>query len=358
MQKEQITELLKLTVDKKASDLHLRVPSPPVLRIDGALAPQEDLPPVTVEDVEVIFEHITTPEQRSTFLNELELDFAYSIPGLARFRVSVMKQRNTLSIAFRVVPFKVFTIDELGLPQICKELILKPRGLVLVTGPTGSGKSTTMAAMIDHLNENDSRNVITIEDPIEYLHRNKKCLIAQRDLGDDTRSFATALVHALRHDPDVIVVGEMRDEDTMSTAITAAETGHLVLGTLHTIDAPQTVDRLISMFPASRQLQVRLELSQVMEAVFSQILLPRLDGKGRVAACEIMIATPPIRNLIREARTFELHNTMQLSRKDGMQILNQALADLVKSNAISPDEAVMRSSRPTQLKKILEAPSR
>jgi len=237
MREELTTELLKLTVDKKASDLHLRVPSPPVFRIDGTLVPQEDLSPVTAEDIEMIFEYITTPEQRNTFLSELELDFAYSVPGLARFRVSVMKQRNTLSIAFRMVPFKVFTIDELGLPQICKELILKPRGLILVTGPTGSGKSTTMAAMIDHLNESDSRNVITIEDPIEYLHRNKKCLIAQRDLGDDTRSFSTALVHALRHDPDVIVVGEMRDLETVATAIRAAETGHLVLGTLHTTDA-------------------------------------------------------------------------------------------------------------------------
>ncbi len=357
MIEEQVTKLLKLTVDKKASDLHLRVPSPPVLRIDGALIPQSDLPPVTVEDVEKAFEHITTPEQRNTFFSEMELDFAYSIPGLARFRVSVMKQRNTISIAFRVVPFRVLTIDELGLPQICKELILKPRGLILVTGPTGSGKSTTMAAMVNHLNENESRNVITIEDPIEYLHSNKKCLIAQRDLGDDTKSFHVALVHALRHDPDVIVVGEMRDLETISTAIRAAETGHLVLGTLHTTDAPQTVDRIIDIFPHGQQQQIRLQLSQVMEAILSQTLLPRIGG-GRVGAFEIMIATPAVRNLIREQKTFELHSIMQLNSKDGMQTLDNALASLLRAGIITKEEALMKSSSPERLNKLLQLPHR
>lgn len=353
MRAEQIIELLKITVDNKASDLHLRVPSPPVLRIDGALVPQEDLPPVTVEDTEIIFEYITTPEQRNTFLNELELDFAYSVPGLARFRVSVMKQRNTISIAFRVVPFNILTIDELGLPQICKELILKPRGLVLVTGPTGSGKSTTMAAMIDHLNENDSRNVITIEDPIEYLHRNKKCLIAQRDLGDDTKSFSNALVHAMRHDPDVIVVGEMRDLETIATAIRAAETGHLVLGTLHTTDAPQTVDRIIDIFPHGQQQQIRLQLSQVMEAILSQTLLPRIGG-GRVGAFEILLVPPAVRNLIREQKTFELHSIMQLNSKDGMQTLDTSLAHLLRAGIITKEEALMKSSSPERLNKLLQ----
>jgi len=355
MREEQITELLKLTVDNKASDLHLRVPSPPVLRIDGELVIQEDLPPVTNEDVEMIFQYITTPEQRNIFLSELELDFAYSVSGLARFRVSVMRQRNTISIAFRVVPFKVLTIDDLGLPQICKDLILKPRGLILVTGPTGSGKSTTMAAMVDYLNENESRNVITIEEPIEYLHRNKKCLIAQRDLGDDTKSFSAALIHALRHDPDVIIVGEMRDLETISTAIRAAETGHLVMGTLHTTDAPQTVDRIIDIFPHGQQQQIRLQLSQVMEAILSQTLLPRVQG-GRVGAFEIMTATPAVRNLIREQKTFELHSIMQLNKKDGMQTLDQALVDLLKTGTITKEEALMKSSSPDRLNRLLQLP--
>ena len=348
-----LLELFKLMVSKGASDLHLRVPSPPVLRIDGELVPLQDLPPVTPKDVELILEHVTTPKQKSTFFRDLELDFAYSVPGLARFRVSVLRQRGTISLAFRLVPTEVLSIDDLGLPQICKELILKPRGLVLVTGPTSSGKSTTMTAMIHHLNENDKRNVITIEDPIEYLHRNKRCLIAQRDLGDDTKSFDIALIHALRHDPDVIVVGEMRDLATISTAIRAAETGHLVVGTLHTTDAAQTVDRIIDIFQPDQQQQIRLQLSQVIEAVLSQTLLPRIGG-GRIAAFEIMIATPAVRNLIREAKTFELPNVMRLSSKDGMQVLDEALASLVRGGIVSQEEAVMKSSNPDRLKKSLE----
>jgi twitching motility protein PilT len=330
------------------------VPSPPVLRIDGELTPQEDLPPVTVNDVELAFEQISTAEQRGCFHLEKELDFAYSVPGLARFRVSVMQQRGTISLAFRLVPFKVFTIDELGLPQICKGLILKPRGLILVTGPTGSGKSTTMAAMVNHLNQNMARNVITIEDPIEYLHPNIKCLIAQRDLGDDTKSFDIALIHALRHDPDVIVVGELRDFETVSTAMRAAETGHLVMGTLHTTDAPQTVDRVIDIFPPSQQHQIRLQFSQIIEAVLSQTLLPRVEGKGRIAAFEIMLGNPAVKNLIREGKTFELHSVMQLNVSEGMQTLDQTLADLVKKKIVTLEEAKMKSSHPDRLKKLLE----
>jgi len=348
-----LNELLKLTVDKGASDLHLRVPSPPVLRIDGVLVTQQDMAPLTPKDLEDAFESITTPEQRDTFFKELELDFAYSVPGVARFRVSVMKQRGTISLAFRLVPIEILSIDDLGLPQVCKELVLKPRGLILVTGPTGSGKSTTLAAMINHLNENDARNVITIEDPIEYLHRNQKCLIAQRDLGDDTRSFDIALTHALRHDPDVIVVGEMRDLATISTAIRAAETGHLVMGTLHTTDAAQTVDRIIDIFPADHQQQIRLQLSQIIEAVLCQTLLPRVNG-GRIAAFEIMIANSAVRNLIREGKTYELPNVIRLSSKDGMMTLDQALADLVKSRIVSQEEAMMRSSNPERLMKSLQ----
>jgi len=350
----EIIELLKLMVEKRASDLHVRVPSTPVLRVDGELLPLEHLPQVTMEDVETAFDYITTPEQRNRFHLEKELDFAYSVPRLARFRVNVMRQRGTISLAFRLVPFKVFTIDELALPQICKELILKPRGLILVTGPTGSGKSTTMAAMLNYLNENIARNVITIEDPIEYLHPNIKCLIAQRDLGDDTKSFDVALIHALRHDPDVIVVGELRDLETVQTAMRAAETGHLVMGTLHTTDAPQTVDRVIDIFPPNQQPQIRLQFSQVIIAVLSQTLLPRATSKGRIAAFEIMTGNSAVKNLVREGKTFELHSVMQLSSAEGMQTLDQALAELVKRKIVTLEEAKMKSSHPDRLKKLLE----
>ena len=346
-------ELFELMVDKGASDLHLWVPSPPVLRINGVLTPLNELPPVTPQYVETVFQHIATPEQKSTFLQELELDFAYSIPDLARLRVSALRQRGTISLAFRLVPFEAPSIDDLGLPQICKKLVLKPRGLILVTGPTGCGKSTTLATMINHLNETDARTVITIEDPIEYLHANKKCLIAQRDLGDDTKSFANALVHALRHDPDVIVIGEMRDVETMSTAITAAETGHLVLGTLHTVDTVQAIHRIVDMFPYAQQRQILIQLSQVIEAILSQTLLPRIGG-GRIAAFEVMITNSAIRKMIREERVFELPRNMEFSTKEeGMYTLDQALADLVRNGIVSREDAMMKSSNPAKLNQLL-----
>jgi len=349
----QIKELLHLMAEKEASDLHLRVPAPPVLRIDGALRPQVDLPRLAPGDIEEIFRQITSERQQDSFHQELELDFAYSVPGLARFRVNVMQQRGTMSIAFRRIPFTIPTIGDFGLPEVCQELILRPRGLVLVTGPTGSGKSTTLAAMIDYLNEHDGRNIITIEDPVEFLHHNKKCLLAQRDLGDDTRSFSTALTHALRHDPDVILVGEMRDLDTIGTAITAAETGHLVLGTLHTVDAVQTVDRIIDAFPPQHQHQLRLQLSQVIEGVLSQTLLPRATGRGRVAVFEILIANAAVRNLIRTNKTHELPSILQLGAREGMQTLNQALAYLVSGGTITVDEAMKKSSDPDQLERLI-----
>ncbi len=355
----EIDDLLKIAVEKRASDVHLRVASPPVLRIDGALTPQTDLPPLSGDDLQKILESITTPEQRATFTRELELDFAHGVPGVARFRVNAFRQRGTIGFVFRQVPFKIPTIEELHLPPICKELILKPRGLILVTGPTGSGKSTTMAAMVDYLNDTASKNVITIEDPIEYLHRNKKCIVAQRDLGDDTKSFDIALVHALRQDPNLIVVGEMRDLVTISTAIRAAETGHLVMGTLHTTDAPQTVDRVIDIFPPDQQAQIRLQFSQVLEAVISQALLPLAQGKGRVGAFEILLASPAVRNLIRDGKTYELHSMMQLGSKDGMITLDQALADLVKKGTVTQEIALLKSSHPDRLSKMLQAtPSR
>ncbi len=346
-------DLLRTMADRNASDLHLRVPAPPMLRVDGQLVAADNPPRLAPGDIETIFRQITTENQRERFFSELELDFAYSVPGLARFRVNVMLQRGTMSIAFRRIPFVVPTIAEFGLPDVCKTLIMKPRGLVLVTGPTGSGKSTTLAAMIDHLNESEARNVITIEDPVEFLHHNKKCLIAQRDLGDDTRSFANALKHALRHDPDVILVGEMRDLETISTAITAAETGHLVLATLHTVDAVQTVDRVIDAFPPEHQHQIRLQLSQVIEGVLSQTLVPRATGRGRVGVFEILVANGAVRNLIRTNKTFELTSVLQLSSREGMQTLNQALAHLVNTRVISAEEAVRKSSDPDQLQRLI-----
>ncbi len=349
-----IDAILKAMVERRASDLHLKVFNPPVFRIDGKITPQSDFAMVTPPDMEAVFEQITKPEQKTAFARDLELDFAYGVPGLARFRVNVMQQRGSKGLCFRLVLFKIPTIDELHLPQICKELIMRPRGLILVTGPTGSGKSTTLAAMIDYLNDNKEKSVLTIEDPIEFLHKDKKCIISQRDLGDDTRSFAMALGHALRHNPDVIVVGEMRDLETIGIAIKAAETGHLVLSTLHTTDASQTVDRIIDSYPPDQQHQIRLQLSQVLEAILSQALCRRATEKGRAAAIEIMIANAAVRNLIRDEKTFELASIMQLGAKDGMQTLNQALSDLVKKGQVTLEEALSKSSNPKQLKTMLQ----
>ena len=350
----KVDELLKLMVNKGASDLHLTVPSPPVLRIDGALVPQEDLPPLAAKDIELVLEEVANQEQRSVFDREWELDLAYPVPGLARFRVNALRQRGVISLAFRFVPFHIPSIDEWGLPQIFKKLIMKTKGLILITGPSGSGKSTTMAAMLSHLNETSTRNVITIEDPIEFIFRNKKCLIRQRDMGDDTKSFSTAVIHALRHDADVIAIGEMRDLATISTAIMAAETGHLVLGTLHTIDAPQSIDRMIDVFPHGQQQQIRLQLSQVIEAVISQALLPRIDG-GRIAAFEIMLANSVIRRQIRDEKLYDIHPNMEMGKLEGAQTLDQALTDLVKRNIITLEEAILRSSDPVKLQRSLQS---
>jgi twitching motility protein PilT len=347
-------DVLELVVTKGATDLHVKVPSPPVLRIDSELVIQEEWPPFTAEDIEGIFEQITTQEQRDIFNQEQELDFSYSVAGLARFRVNVLRQRGTVSLAFRRVPSSVPTVDELGLPQVCKTIILKPRGLILVTGPAGSGKSTTLAAMLNHLNENATRSVITIEDPIEYLFQDKKCLIRQRDMGDDTKSFSAALVHALRHDPDVIVIGEMRDLDTISTAITAAETGHLVLATMHTLDAAQSIDRIIDVFPPAQQRQMRLQLSQVIEAVLSQTLLPRIGG-GRVAAFEVLLANNVIRRLIREEKIHEISASLEMGKLEGMNTLDQALAGMVKSGVVAKEEAVKKTSSVLRLEKFIQS---
>lgn len=344
-----IEELLYTMELEKASDLHLRISRPPILRVDGILRPVDDVPNITRNDLKQAFEHITTENQRQEFCKELELDFAYSIPGLARYRINAFMQRGTLSLAIRRVTFEVPTISELGLPAICKALVEKPNGLILVTGRTGTGKSTTLAAMIDHLNRTNVRNVITIEDPIEYLFHDEKCVIAQRELGHDTNSFSKALRHVLRQDPNVILVGEMRDPETISTAITAAETGHLVLSTLHTQSAPQAIDRIIDAFPPHQQEQTRLQLSLVLEAVLSQILLRRASGKGRIAAVEIMIGTDAIKNLIREGKTEQIPTYMQTGTKYGMQTMDQALQDLIKSRLVSSEDAAYYYSKPKEL---------
>jgi twitching motility protein PilT len=348
-----IDDLLRVVVEHEASDLHLKVGSPPVLRVNGDLLPYGDPLGLTPEEMREAFEHITTEEQREEFARELELDFAYSISGLARFRVNAAFQRGTITLAFRRVYWRIPTIEQLGLPEVCKVLALKPDGLILVTGPTGCGKSTTLAAMLDYLNERERRRVVTIEDPIEYLFRDKQCFITQRELGSDTRSFANALKRALRQDPDVILVGEMRDLETIATALTAAETGHLVLSTLHTPSAAQAIDRIIDVFPPHQQGQIRSQLSTTLQGVLYQALLPRADGNGRIVAVEVLIATPAVRNLIREEKVYQIPNVIQTGAQYGMQTLNQALRDLYQKGLITREDAFARSNNPDELRELI-----
>ncbi len=347
-----VMDLLRRMVEAEASDLHLKAGAPPVLRIHGSLVPQ-DLPELTAEAVKAAFSQVTTSTQQESFEQEKELDIAYGAEGIGRFRVNASMQRGSIALAFRLVRTVIPTLEELGLPDVCRSLVLKPRGLVLVTGPTGCGKSTTLAAMIDHLNERERRHIVTVEDPIEFVHQNKRCLISQRELGPDTNSFAAALKHVLRQDPDVILVGEMRDLETMSTALTAAETGHLVLATLHTPSAAQTIDRIIDSFPAHQQQQIKVQLSTVLEAVLCQTLVPRADGSGRVAAVEVMVSTSAVRNLIREGKTFQLPNAIQTGSQHGMQTLDQALSALLRANVVTPDEALARCTNPVEFKRAL-----
>jgi twitching motility protein PilT len=349
-----VAALLKLLVETGASDLHLNAFSPPVLRIDGQLGVQNHLEQLAPEDVTQAFIDITTEEQRETFARELELDFAIGVGGVGRFRVNASLQKGTMSLAFRTVRTKIQSIDELLLPEVCKALAVKDHGLVLVTGPAGCGKSTTLAAMIEHLNTRRRRRVITIEDPIEFLHENKQCFISQREIGTDTKSFANALRHALRQDPDVIMVGEMRDLDTIATALTAAETGHLILTTLHTPSAPQAIDRVIDVFPPYQQQQVRIQLSTTLQGVLYQTLIPKLNGGGRVVAVEVMTATDAVRNLIREGKTPQMVNVIQTGAQYGMQTLDQVLISLYRRGLISLEDALYRSRDPEAAKKTLD----
>ncbi len=348
-------DVLMEMIGRRASDLHVAAGARPTVRVRGHLVALDDFPLLSPEDTREIVYSILSGEQRRRLENDLQLDFAYVIPGQARFRVNAYFQRSALGAAFRLIPTDLSSIDALGLPPVVHELTRKPRGIVLVTGPTGSGKSTSLAAMIDEINGSRDEHIMTIEDPIEFLHGHKRCIVNQRELGTDATSFAAALKSALRQDPDVILVGEMRDLDTIATALTAAETGHLVFATLHTQDAPQTIDRIIDVFPAEQQNQVRVQLSVALQGVVTQQLLPTADGVGRTVACEVLVPTPAIRNLIREGKIHQITSFMQTGSAHGMQTMDAALATLVRAGKISQKLAESRSSTPEELKRLLGA---
>lgn len=349
-----IEEFLEKVVEKKGSDLHISAGLPPIVRVDGKLE-RLPSPPLSPDDVEVLLFPMLSNEQRRKLEQEWELDFSYGIQGLSRFRVNFYKDKGNYAAAFRVINAGVPSFEELGLPEIVRKTAEKPHGLVLVTGPTGSGKSTTLASMIDYINTSRSEHILTIEDPIEFVHSSKKSVVHQRELGQDTRSFSNALKSALREDPDIILVGEMRDLDTISLALTAAETGHLVFGTLHTSSASQTIDRIIDVFPEGQQQQIRIQLSNSLVAVFAQTLLPRLQPngtkKGRIMAQEILLVTPAISNLIREAKAAQIYSTIQMNQGIGMQTLEMALRDLYQRQLITLEDAISRSAHPEDLKR-------
>jgi twitching motility protein PilT len=335
-----IREILKLAAERHASDVHIKAGVSPAFRIHRKLQVMRDLPVCTAEDTEKFLEEITSPEQRDTFYQEQELDFAYEAEGISRFRVNAYFQTSSVSLVLRLVRTDVPTVEGLGLPAVCKELVLKKDGLLILTGPTGCGKSTTMAAMLNYLNTQQERNVITVEDPIEYMFHDDKCTFSQREVNVDTQSFANGLKHVLRQDPDVILIGEMRDVETMSTALTAAETGHLVMTTLHTPSTFQAIDRFIDAFPATQHSQIRLQLSTVLLGILYQNLIPSAAGAGVVPAVEVLVATPAIRNLIRDGKTFQISTYLHSGQGMGMQTLDQSLIDLHRRGLITYQDAV------------------
>ena len=339
-----ISELLAFSVKNKASDLHLSAGLPPMIRVHGDVR-RINLPPLEHKDVHGMIYDIMNDGQRKAYEEHLEIDFSFSIPGLARFRVNAYNQDRGAAAVLRTIPSTILSLEQLNAPKIFAELALKPRGLVLVTGPTGSGKSTTLAAMVNHVNENEYAHILTIEDPIEFVHESRKCLINQREVGVHTHSFSAALRSALREDPDVVLVGELRDLETIRLALSAAETGHLVFGTLHTSSAAKTIDRIVDVFPGDEKEMVRAMLSESLQAVVSQTLLKTKDGNGRVAAHEIMLGTPAIRNLIREAKIAQMYSAIQTGANVGMQTLDSCLTDLVRRNVIS--SAAARSAAKT-----------
>jgi twitching motility protein PilT len=345
-------DILLETIRLDASDLHISVGSPPAVRVRGDLK-RLDYPEMTGQDTREIIYTILSNDQRKRLETDWQVDLSYTVPNQARFRVNAYVQRGAIGAAFRLIPSVIRSVDELGLPSILHEFIKKPRGFVLVTGPTGSGKSTSLAAMIDEINEQRHDHIMTIEDPIEFLHRHKNCIVNQRELGTDAPSFGLALRAALRQDPDVILVGEMRDLETISTALTAAETGHLVFATLHTQDTPQTIDRIIDVFPPHQQQQVRIQLATALQGVVTQQLLPTADGSGRICACEVLSITPAVRNLIREGKTHQIYSVLQTSAAAGMQSMDSALATLVREGKITRQLAEQRASVPEELARLM-----
>jgi len=345
-------DVLIEVMERNASDLHLTAGSPPMVRQRGQLSAL-DYPELDATTVREVIYSILTNDQRQRLETDWQIDLAYAIPGRARFRVNAFFQRASLGAAFRLIPQEMPRLADLGLPMTLRDFTKKPRGLVLVTGPTGSGKSTTLASMIDLINEERSEHIMTIEDPIEFLHRHKRCIINQREVGADAPSFALALKAALRQDPDVILVGEMRDLDTISTALTAAETGHLVFATLHTQDTAQTIDRIVDVFPPAQQHQVRTQLSVALQGIVTQQLLPTADGAGRVVAAEVLVPTAAIRNLIREGKTHQIYSALQTGATHGMQTMDTALVELVNRGKISRELAEARSSSPEELRRLI-----
>ncbi|GIV02035.1 MAG: twitching motility protein PilT [Fimbriimonadales bacterium] len=345
-----IDDLLRELVDREASDLHIKPGTPPVMRVHGTLI-KTNHPALSVDEVHRLLTSILSEERWARLESFKELDLSYEVPNLSRFRVNMFWHRQQLGAVFRVIPFQIKTIDELGLPPVTKRLALLPRGLILVTGPTGSGKSTTLAAMVHHINTQKRHHIMTIEDPIEYMHRDQISIINQRELGVDTHSFADALRHVMRQNPDVILVGEMRDLETIQLAITAAETGHLVMSTLHTVDAAQTIDRIVDVFPPDQQAQIRTQLSVTLQAVISQTLIPTKDGRGRVAAFEVLIATHSVRTLIRDGKTHQLYMDIQTGAEHGMQTLDNHLLQLLRDGIIDYEHALAKSQAPAEFQR-------
>ncbi len=348
-----IKDMLNLMIEHSASDLHLIAGIPPSFRINGDLGFLHE-EALTAENLNMLLDEIIEdPATKNRFLEEKELDFGYELKEKGRFRVNAYFQRNSVALAIRLIPIEIPKIEDLNLPLSLKELTRKPHGLILVTGPTGSGKSTTLAAMIDVVNEEQSVHIVTVEDPIEYVYKSKKCLVSQREVGEDTNSFPAALKHVLRQDPDVILIGEMRDLETMQAAITAAETGHLVFSTLHTTNASHTIDRIIDVFPPYQQSQIRSQLSTTLQAVISQRLLKRADVKGRVVATELLIATPAVRNLIREGKTYQVYSAIETGQEYGMHTMEQSLNDLVRKRMIRWDDAYAIASVTDSIKRVM-----